>query len=240
MPDHLRNTINDKFIGCMESHWDADKNMSMDSKSSGRSFGFVSTHFSIYNRMFTSGANAPLDGHPMELKRADGKKLNYSQFLPVPAKELSDNYITYNLLVDAFDEIFQWIYKTVSNCSDSALLVAEYLSRYPSISLRRLKGSSSSVTRYLFPRTLPFAPGPVSSSISTLSPLRIVTGVTLAFVVCWFWETLKMGSYVCMSRVLSCVFEQEILFCLTPKSLLTSIFTRKVGEVALSCRQTKL
>ncbi|KAI1782301.1 hypothetical protein LXA43DRAFT_862601, partial [Ganoderma leucocontextum] len=59
------------------------------------------------------GSDAPKHVHPWFLKRAGVARTNHTQMTPYESKEMLDNFVEYDALCNALDQVFAWIEKKV-------------------------------------------------------------------------------------------------------------------------------
>ncbi|KAI1790415.1 hypothetical protein LXA43DRAFT_1062202 [Ganoderma leucocontextum] len=72
---------------------------------------FVTVHFSHYMRMGQDGFDTPKHIHPWFLKCAGVARTNHTQMTPYESKEMLDNFVEYDALCNALDQVFAWIEK---------------------------------------------------------------------------------------------------------------------------------
>ncbi|KAF8198708.1 hypothetical protein K438DRAFT_1584008, partial [Mycena galopus ATCC 62051] len=72
-------------------------------------FQYLSLHYSWYARYAEKGHSAPKGSHPHKLRKTDAGRVNVTQRVPRPSKDMMDHPEEYTALADAFTDFFEHI-----------------------------------------------------------------------------------------------------------------------------------
>ncbi|CAA7263141.1 unnamed protein product [Cyclocybe aegerita] len=111
MKEEMRETLLDR----VECVWpDLVKNV--DTENEGMDHLFDCLHFSMYNWNTTLGTQAPRDVSIMKLRKLDvARAPDVHQYIPRASKELIDHCEEYNVLAEAFADVFVWQSEITAN-----------------------------------------------------------------------------------------------------------------------------
>ena len=135
MPQELRDKLRTSLERCFSGRRclvETDTRQRTESND----YAFDVIHFSWYNRYVTKvcytslndgliiiglfscyqGLTAPTDVHPLLIGKADGSKMNYTQFTPYQAEAFQRHQDVYAAMERSFSDVFEWVEEEVRSC----------------------------------------------------------------------------------------------------------------------------
>ncbi|PIL36998.1 hypothetical protein GSI_00690 [Ganoderma sinense ZZ0214-1] len=103
MPADLRQSLELSIETCMGAR--SSQPLLRPIQSPDKLAEFVTVHFSHYMRMGQDGYDAPRHVHPWFLKRTGVARTNHAQMTPYESKEMLDNFVEYDALCNALDQL---------------------------------------------------------------------------------------------------------------------------------------